>query len=194
MSPEDALALFRRAPSVHIATTSADGTPVLRTVHGVVLDGAIAFHAAPAGEKMDTLGRRAVVGYDEIVAEIPSWFSDPERACPATTFYLSVQAHGTIDRVDEPVRKAAVLQALMTRFQPEGRHVPITHDSAMYRAAVNGILIAQVKLDRVDGKAKLGQNKKPEELARLIEKLRERAAPGDLRAIELIRAANPDVP
>src|SRR5437660_1948594 len=91
MDQAAARALLERAAVVRLATTAADGRPILRTVHGVLVDGAIAFHAAPVGEKMAGLGRPAVVAAEEVVAAIPSYFVDPERACPATTYYRSVQ-------------------------------------------------------------------------------------------------------
>ncbi len=189
-----ALALLQRAPVVHLATTTPDGAPVLKTVHGVVVDDALCFHGAPAGEKSESLGRAAVLGAEEIVAEIPSYFVDPERACPATTYYESVQVHGVLEEVTDLDAKARVLGALMSRFQPEGGHVPITADHPMYKSAVKGILIVRVSLERLDGKGKLGQNRKPEELALILLRLWERGTPADLAAIERVREANPSVP
>lgn len=194
MDRERAIALLQRAPIVHLAAVGEAGQPILRTVHGVIVKGAICFHAAPAGEKMEALGREVVVSAEEIVAEIPSWFVDPERACPATTYYESAQVHGALEPVEAPEEKARVLQALMAKFQPEGRHVPITADDPLYRAAVRGLLIARVSLERLDGKSKLGQNRTPEELARILALLWQRGRPGDDVAIERVRAANPAVP
>ncbi|MEZ4308591.1 MAG: pyridoxamine 5'-phosphate oxidase family protein [Polyangiaceae bacterium] len=101
---------------------------MLRTLNAVVDEGALCFHGAPVGEKMEALGRTAVVCAEEIVASIPSYFLDPERACPATTLYRSAQAHGILTEVTSPERKARVLAALMAKYQPEGKHVPITAD------------------------------------------------------------------
>jgi len=187
-------ALLARAGVVRLATTGSEGEPVLRTVHGVVVRGAVAWHGAPAGEKMETVGRAAVVAAEEVVASVPSYFIDPERACPATTLYRSVQVHGTIVRVDDPRLKAEVLQALMEKLQPEGGHVPIEAGHPLYEKAVAGILVLAVSLERLDGKAKLAQNRTPEERRRLMEKLWERGQPGDPEAVELVREANPDTP
>lgn len=194
MPPADARALLAELPVIHLASTLADGTPVLRSLHGVVVDGWLAFHSAPKGEKTGLVGRPAVVMAEETVATVPSTFFDPEKACPATTYYRSVQVEGMIEELTEPAAKAAALQALMEKLQPEGGHVPITHDHPHYRAAVKGILVAGIRLERVAGKAKLAQNRKPAEVARLLESLWRRGAPGDTRALELIRAANPDAP
>lgn len=194
MDRGEAVALLERAGVVHLGSTTAEGAPVLRTVHGVVVRGALCFHGAPAGEKTEAIGREAVVSAEEIVAAIPSYFLDPERACPATTLYRSAQVHGRIEQVDDRHEKAEVLTALMRRFQPEGGHVPIEADNPLYTKAVAGIMVLKVSLEQLDGKAKLAQNRTPEERVRLMEKLWERGAPGDAQAIELLRAANPKTP
>jgi nitroimidazol reductase NimA-like FMN-containing flavoprotein (pyridoxamine 5'-phosphate oxidase superfamily)/ribosomal protein S18 acetylase RimI-like enzyme len=188
------VALLERAPVVHLASTTPDGRPLIRTVHGVVVGDALAFHGAPAGEKTETEGREAVVSAEEIVAAIPSYFLDPERACPATTLYRSAQIHGRIERVDDASEKATVLAALMTKYQPEGGHVPIAADHPLYRKAIEGILVLRVALGDLDGKAKLAQNRTPEDRVRLMEKLWKRGLPGDTQAIELIRAYTPGTP
>jgi nitroimidazol reductase NimA-like FMN-containing flavoprotein (pyridoxamine 5'-phosphate oxidase superfamily)/ribosomal protein S18 acetylase RimI-like enzyme len=194
MDRRRAVALLARAPAVHVASTAGDGRPVLRTVHGVIVGDAIAFHGAPAGEKMEIVGRPAVIAAEETVAEIPSYFVDPERACPATTYYLSAQVHGVIEAVEAPSEKAAVLAALMARFQPQGGYAPIDADSPLYAREVAGIGIFRMSLENTVGKGKLGQNRRPRELAAILNRLWQRGDPGDPRAIDLVRTANPDVP
>src|SRR4051794_24993814 len=125
MSRGEAMELLAAAPVVHLATTTPDGAPVLRTLHPVVVDGDVCFHAAAVGEKAQSLGRAAVVSAEEVVASIPSWFVDAERACPATTLYRSVQLHGTLEAVDDRDHKARVLAGLMEKYQREGGYVPI---------------------------------------------------------------------
>lgn len=189
-----ALSLLARAPVVHLATTTEDGEPVLRALHAAVVGDLLLFHAAPAGEKAETVGRRAVVSAEEVVASIPSYFKDPERACPATTFYRSAQAHGVLERVDDAGLKAEMLQALMRKHQPEGGYAPLAADHPLYRKAIAGILVFGLRLAHVDGKAKLGQNRTPEEIARVLEGLWARGLPGDARAVDLVRTANPSAP
>lgn len=187
-------ALFARAPVVHLATTDEDGTPILRTLHAVVDGDSLYFHGAPAGEKMRGLGRRAVVSVEETVASIPSFFVDPVRACPATTYYVSAQGHGIIHEVDDIDIKARVLADLMTKYQPEGGYTPIRADDPLYRKAVAGLLVARVALERIDCKTKLGQNRSPAERTRILERLWERGSEQDVSAIATILARFPDVP
>ncbi|MEZ4271908.1 MAG: pyridoxamine 5'-phosphate oxidase family protein [Myxococcota bacterium] len=77
-----------------------------------LLGNMIAFHSAPVGEKIDLIGQSVVVSAEEIIAEIPSYFLDPQRACPATTYYQSVQIHGTLEAIEDPGVKT-MLQGLM---------------------------------------------------------------------------------
>lgn len=194
MGRAEAIELLAGAPAVHLASTNERGEPVLRTLHAVVLDGGIYFHAAPVGEKSEAVGKAAVIAAEEVVATLPSYLFDPERACPATTYYRSAQVHGVLEDVADVHVKARVLQALMEKHQPEGGHVTITADDPRYRGAVRGIAVVKMSLERVEGKAKLGQNRRPEELAKVLEFLWKRGGPGDVQAIELVRAANPEIP
>ncbi len=193
MTPETARAFLAQAQTVRMAFVDPDGRPVMRTLQGVVVDDAIAFHASPVGEKRMASGTRALIAADEVVAEIPSYFVDTARACAASTFYRSVHVEGVVEDVTDPARKARVLQALMEKFQPEGGHARITEDDPMYRASVGGVWIFQVRLDNLSGKAKLGQNRKPEELRTVLDHLWRRGGRGDLCAIDLVRSANPGV-
>lgn len=194
MARSEALELLARVPVIHLATTTPDGAPVLRALHAAIVDDALVFHAAPIGEKMETLGRACVVSAEEIVAAIPSYFLDAERACPATTLYRSVQVHGVLERVDDLDAKARALAAILAKHQPEGGHAPMRAEDPLYTKAVAGIAVVRISLDELDGKSKLGQHRSPADRARVIEGLWRRGAHGDVEAIELIRAAAPDMP
>ncbi|MBV1858865.1 MAG: GNAT family N-acetyltransferase [Nannocystaceae bacterium] len=190
----DAVAVFERAPFVHVAGTSAEGELILRTLHAVVVEDALVFHGAVVGEKLGLEGQVVVVSAEQVVAGIPSYASDPERACPATTYYRAAQVRGVFEPVDTPEAKAAVMQALMVRFQPEGGYVPITDDGALYRQALRGLRVWRVGLQGAVAKHKLGQNRRPEQVGVVLEVLWQRGEPGDLAAIEILRQARPEVP
>jgi len=186
--------LFDELEVMQLAGVDPEGQPVLKTLNGVVDEGWVCFHGSPAGEKTSLVGRPVVASVEETVARLPSYFMDPEKACPATTLYRAAQAHGVLQAIEEPVRKARVLQRLMEKLQPEGGYVPLDAQSPMYRAQVNGLLIAGFPLDQLTTKAKLAQNRSPSQRAMILEKLWGRGGPGDARCIELIREANPDTP
>lgn len=186
MTEQQARAFLKEAEVLHLAFSDPQGAPVLRTLNAAVSDEWLLFHGAVAGEKARCIGRAVVAQAEQVVATIPSYFTDPERACPATTFFRSVQVHGRLERIDDPHVKADALQRIMQRYQPEGGHVPISFDERMYQNAVRGVLVLGIRLEHVTGKAKLGQNRKPEEVASIMDQLWLRGAKGDTRAIALM--------
>ncbi|MBK6683202.1 MAG: GNAT family N-acetyltransferase [Deltaproteobacteria bacterium] len=182
--------LFARAEVVHVAAASPEGRPLLRTVHGVVVGEHLCFHGADLGEKSALPGWPVVISAERIFAEIPSYFVDPERACPATTYYESAMVEGTLEAVHDPELKAQVLSALMARFQPEGGHRPITATDPLYENVVRALLILRIPLEGAVGKIKLGQNRRPAELHQILGLLWDRGRPGDPEAITRVLLAN----
>lgn len=191
---EQGRAVLENAVVMQLAGMGAEGQPVLKSVHGIVEGDWIFFHSSPVGEKTSLLNTSVVLSAEEIVAHIPSYFIDAQRACPATTLYRSVQVHGQLTAVEDVELKARVLQKLMEKFQPEGGHVALEASHPLYRAAVRGLLIAGLPLAKMSVKTKLGQNRSPEQRAHMVERLWARGLPGDARAMELIREANPNTP
>ena len=194
METADCWALLARASAVHLAIDGDGRGPTVRPVNGVVHDGALWFHGSPRGEKIAGLGRPALVCAHENVAEIPSHFRDPERACPATTLYESVELRGVLEEVTDLHAKAAGLQALMRRFQPEGGHAPVDADDPRYRSAVRGLLVARVRPESLVGKRKLMQDRPLDHVLPVLAGLWRRGRAGDLEALERIRAAHPARP
>jgi nitroimidazol reductase NimA-like FMN-containing flavoprotein (pyridoxamine 5'-phosphate oxidase superfamily)/GNAT superfamily N-acetyltransferase len=190
---EQALALLAEADTAHFALLDDDGRPILRVVHTVLDGDALCFHASRQGAKLRGLGRTAVASVERTLAIIPSYAFDAERACPATTWYQSVQVRGTLTRVADPERKARVLQALMERLQSEGGHVPISADHELYERAIAGLEVLALPLEEVSGRAKIGQNRSDEQVRRALECLWRRGDPGVDVTIENILAARPEL-
>jgi GNAT superfamily N-acetyltransferase/nitroimidazol reductase NimA-like FMN-containing flavoprotein (pyridoxamine 5'-phosphate oxidase superfamily) len=161
---EQALALLATVDTAHFALTGPDGLPLLRCLHVVLDDDALCFHASLHGQKSLAVGKPAVAGVERKLAVVPSYAFDPERACPATTWYQSVQVRGLLERVEDPHRKARVLQKLMTSLQPEGGHVPIAAEHPLYRKAIDGIDVLALPLTELEGRAKLGQNRNDDQV------------------------------
>ena len=193
-SVESAWSLFRRAPAVRFAGNAPCGRPLSRTLSAVVVDDALCFHGGGDGEKLGLVGRPACASYDEVVAQAPSYWIHPELACPATTYYLSVQAEGTVTRVDDRARKARILGAIMQRYQPEGGYVPITAHAERYAKVLDSLLVAELRPTALHCKHKLGQHRSAAQIARVLTGLWRRGEPADLRALRLIQDAHPERP
>lgn len=188
---ESALELLKNAHSYELASTAPNGEPVLRTLDGVVHDDWLLFHGALVGEKVSCLGRPCVVGATHRVAMIPSTFVDPERACPATTYYQSVQAKGILEEVTSESLKKQAFQALMEKGQPEGGYRPFKDGCDFYKKDLKAVRVFGLRLADVSGKESLGQDRPAERTQKVVEGLFRRGAPGDLEAIELVLSRSP---
>lgn len=168
---------------------TVDGTPRVIPLNFAVVGENVYFHGALEGEKVECLAADPRCSFSMVDAYslIPSYWTAPRHACPATHFFKSVELRGRCEPVADLEEKARALQALMEKYQPEGGHDPIVADHPVYAKA-----LARVGVYRVRGawtaKVKFGVNE-PAKLRRtLVEKLRERGGPRDLEtAVEIER-------
>jgi nitroimidazol reductase NimA-like FMN-containing flavoprotein (pyridoxamine 5'-phosphate oxidase superfamily) len=97
-------------------------------------------------------------------------------------------ARGACTVVDDLQEKARALQALMRKYQPEGKHRPIDAADPIYLKPLRGVGVFRIVVESWTGKVKFGVNE-PERIRRLlIAGLRERGRPLDLAtALEIER-------
>ncbi len=192
MEPSSAWDLLARSPEVTLAATRPDETPLIRVLNAVLVDDLLLFHGAPAGDKHLALGRRAVASAYEVVARIPSYFVDPDKACPATTYYRSAQAEGTLLDVTDPEKKRAYLQAFMEKLQPEGGFRSLVDSGDLYAKDLKGVRVIGLCIDQVTGKCSLGQDRPAERTAKVALGLWRRGSDRDLWALEEILGLSPE--
>jgi len=159
-----------------LSLVTAAGYPRAIALNFAAISETIYFHGALEGEKFELILANPRVGFTIVKAYgyIPSTWSAPRYACPATQFFKSIEIKGTCSVVDDPAEKARGLGALMAKHQPEGGFDPIDPGVPVYAKALEGVGVFRVVPDSWTGKVKFGQNE-PEKLRRIfVEKLRER--------------------
>lgn len=172
-----------------LGAVGEDGLPDVTPLNYVWLNGAVYFHGSRAGEKMNNIRARAGVTFAvaKEYALIPSYFSDPLMACPATSYFKSARIEGRAAIVEDLREKAAALEAFMRKLQPEGGYKTIDAGDPDYIPRLKGVALVRIDVDRVTGKFKFGQNlKQPERLA-VEEGLAKRNLPLDEATAELMR-------
>lgn len=172
-----------------LGTSNAEGQPRVTPLNFVYLDGCFYFHGSHAGGKMKSLKERQQVCFtvaDEY-ALIPSYFSDPELACPATAYFKSVTAYGTAEVVEDSAEKAAVLSLFMKKLQPEGGYAPIDPEDPRYRLPLKGVAVVRIAVDELTAKFKFGQNLKEEERDAVTRGLTARNGERDAETIEMMK-------
>ena len=166
---------------------TADGTPRVIPLNFAAVGEVVCFHGALEGEKFERIRDDGRCSFSMVssFSLIPSYWTAPKHACPATHFFKSVEIRGRCEIVEDPVEKAAGLQALMEKYQPEGGFEPIAADKRMYVKSLAGVGIFRVA-GPWTAKLKFGSNE-PAKVRRIwIAKLRERGEPLDLATADEI--------
>ncbi len=170
--------IFRRASHGHLALYD-DGYPHALPLNFVVHGGHLYFHGTPHGMLVEQLGQPVSFTAQDMMSWIPSTWRHPRNACPATTFYRSASCQGRLEAVEELPIKATVLEAFMSKYQPEGGHQPIEADDKAYAGPLRALAVARLSLRRAVAKVKMGQNLTADQRHRVLEGLEERARPED---------------
>jgi transcriptional regulator len=108
---------------------------------------------------------------------------DPLLGIP-TTYYAAVQFTGratVLDERESPGSVAGILRRQLARLQPE---VPVADPSDAHSAKLQGILGISIAVEEVTAKFKYGGNVDGTHRLAVVERLRERDAPGDAAAAE----------
>ena len=177
----------------YLSFVRPDGSPGIIAVNFVRAGETIYFHGALEGEKMASLPLRPSVAL--MVADdfslVPSFFRDPEFACPATQFYKAVIVRGDARIVSSLEEKAVALQALMEKLEPQGGYRPISAEDPGYESRLETVAVVAVPMAEVTAKFKFAQNLPRRARARVARQLLARDAPGDARSVQAMRDAKP---
>ena len=172
-----------------LGTTDEQGRTRVTPLNFVYTGGCFYFHGSHAGGKMEAIRQQKQVCFtvaDEF-ALIPSYFSDPNLACPATAYFKSVTAFGVAEKVDDITEKAAVFSLFMKKLQPEGGYDDIDATDPRYRPRLKGVAMVRIAPEEITAKFKFGQNRKDEERTGVISGLEDRNGERDAETIEMMK-------
>ena len=125
-----------------LALAGDGGYPYAVPLSYVYADGAIYFHCAAEGHKLDALRRCAkasfcVIGQDEIV---PAQY---------TTYFRSVIAFGTVQVLEDPEEKRQASQRLTLRYAPDSAP---EHRQAEIDGAFDRLRMLRLTVQHLSGK------------------------------------------
>lgn len=179
-----------------LGTVDESGCPRVTPLNFVFVEGAFYFHGSQAGEKMDHLFQNPKVSFSvaDEYALIPSYFSNPDMACPATAFFKSVTASGGAVVVQDLEEKARALGAFMLKLQPEGGYDPINAEDPRYVPQLKGVALIKLVPSKMSAKFKFGQNLKNRRMDKVLDGLKNRDENRDTLTAELICKYHPSTP
>jgi uncharacterized protein len=143
-------------PVGRIASLDSNGYPQVIPMNFVYCDTVVYMHSHPFGEKLDNIRRNPKVGFevDQHICFLPSYYFHPRDASQADTLYISVVIKGKAEIVHSNEEKALALNALMQKYQKEGKYEAL--DANM--PSVHEVAIIKVIPKDMRGKYKIGQH------------------------------------
>lgn len=139
-----------------IASIDKSGFPQIIPMNFVFTNDVIYMHSHTRGEKIENVKNNNRVGFevDREIEFLPSYFSSPTDASQADTLYISVVIKGTGTIVENAEEKAMALNALMEKYQPEGRYERISSEMKV----IDEVAIIKIIPTSMKGKYKIGQH------------------------------------
>ena len=167
-----------------IASVDENGFPQVIPMNFVFLNDAIYMHSHTKGEKLDNIRNNSKVGFevDRELEFLPSYFEDPKDASLADTLYISVIIKGNGLIIEDRSEKTVALNALMQKYQPEGKYEPLTSQMQV----VDEVAIIKVIPNSITGKYKIGQNLRPEDRIELAKRIFERNSPTAINTLKVM--------
>ncbi|NOJ29437.1 MAG: flavin-nucleotide-binding protein [Nitrososphaeraceae archaeon] len=116
----------------------------------------IYMHSHPFGEKIENIKRNSKSGFevDKYICFLPSYYFHPIDASQADTLYISVVMKGNSYLVNDFEEKAFALNALMKKYQKEGKYKLL--ESPM--KSVQEVTVIKFIPFQIHGKYKIGQH------------------------------------
>lgn len=147
----------------------------------IIKSDAVYMHSHPFGEKLDNIKRNEKVGFevDQHICFLPSYYFHPTDASQADTLYISVVIKGNASIVEDNKEKASALNALMKKYQKEGRYQTLDP----YMSSVNEVTVIKIVPKEMHGKYKIGQHWASAYRLKIAGNIIEREGKGQAKAI-----------
>jgi hypothetical protein len=152
-----------------ISSIDENGYPQIIPMNFVLINNIVYMHSHIRGEKLDNIKRNSKVGFevDRNLEFLPSYFFDPNDASLADTLYISVVIKGEAVIVSDSTEKALALNALMKKYQPEGKYEPMRENMQV----LNQVAVIKILPNEMNGKYKIGQHMPKQKRIELAENI-----------------------
>ena len=152
-----------------ISSIDKNGYPQIIPMNFVLINNTVYMHSHIRGEKLDNVKRNSKVGFevDRNLEFLPSYFFDPNDASLADTLYISVVIKGEARIISDVEEKALALNALMKKYQPEGKYEPMRENMQV----LNQVAVIKILPNEMNGKYKIGQHMSKQKRIELAENI-----------------------
>ncbi len=176
--------ILERCTIGRLATLGQDGYPYITPVNYVYTQGAIYFHCAREGEKIDNVRENAKVCFevDIPLSYLGLGYDTKQCVCQLHQLYHCVVLRGRAEIVTDSKEKVKALNALVASHEPAEEFEKITTETP----AVALCSVIAVRIEQISGKSDIAQKKSRTEKQHISAYLHKRNLPGDSEASDLL--------
>ncbi|MBW2660252.1 MAG: pyridoxamine 5'-phosphate oxidase family protein [Deltaproteobacteria bacterium] len=176
--------LLKECTVGRLATMGRDGFPYITPLNYVYHQGAIYFHSAPAGEKLENIAANPQVCFevDTPLAYLDTAYDPDKPPCAVSQLYKSVIIRGRAEIIESMEEKVAALNALMASHERVEEFIGITED----QSAVKRCVVVVVHVEFLTAKTNDASRKSGAEKEKIREYLKKRDLEGDRNAARQI--------
>ncbi len=190
--PAQQQALIADYPFAQLITVDGDGLPHATYLPMLYWQGRLEIHMAKANPQWEHFqnGREVLCVFKGEHGYIsPSWY--PGAPNVPTWNYVVLQVYGRPRVIEDAGEKKAMMARLVDAMEagfeePWRMDLPEPYEQGM----LSGIVTFHIEISRMEGKAKLSQNRKPEDLQGAINGLRATGRAEDARLADLMAASS----
>ncbi len=183
-SQQKIIEFLNKEQTGRICSIDKNGYPQIIPMNFVWTNNSIYVHSHTRGEKLENIKRDTKVGFevDRSLEFLPSYFEDPQDASLADTLYISVVIKGEGIIVNEKKEKTLALNALIKKYQPEGKYEPMNE----HMEVLDEVAVIKITPKTMRGKYKIGQNLSKENRIRLAKQILERNSKTAKETLEIM--------
>jgi|TARA_B110000263_G_scaffold43147_1_gene35102 nitroimidazol reductase NimA-like FMN-containing flavoprotein (pyridoxamine 5'-phosphate oxidase superfamily) len=183
-SKKKIIEFLNKEPTGRISSIDENGYPQIIPMNFVFINDTIYMHSHIKGEKLKNIKRDFRVGFevDQNLEFLPSYFFDPNDASLADTLYISVVIKGDASIITDVKEKVLALNALMKKYQPEGKYEPMNGSMEVLEA----VAVIKIIPKEINGKYKIGQNMTIQERIELAENILKKNSKTSLETLEVM--------
>jgi len=170
-----------------LSMVDEEGFPYSIPINYHYMNGSIYMHCSRKGRKIDLIEKSPKTQFTVFreYAFIPSHISGT-NACSAGYFFASVMLFGETGFIDSVKEKTDMFSGMMRKYQPEGRHEPMS-DMSVYKDRLEATSVFFLKPDRVTARFNFGQHFPEDRIEKIVSFLETRGCPGDIDTMKMIR-------
>jgi transcriptional regulator len=175
-----------------LVATPPDGHPQVSLLPFVKRDDLIELHCVRADPTFTAVQANPRVSFlvSDFLAFSPHDWIDPVDGGRATLHFRAVLFECKASISTDPADVAGALSRLVAAYEPDGEYAPI-RDGEFYGPRLRMLATLQLRVLRYQAKFKVGPAAPVAVKRAVVERLRERAEPGDARAADVIASYLP---